>query len=315
MNSSFKSDLGIGSPFVPGQETPVKNCWHFFSNGNDVDLMFADDSEFISGMNKIYIVSLKYEIVILAFVLMGTHFHFVLYGPFEQCRAFVHDFNARVSQTIAIKRGEQHKLKGIDISYQQIDTDTYLKNVICYTIKNATAAGLPFLPINYPWSSGPLYFVNKDSWASPRWTKLIDENITIDSLKSSQIRKILSSNSYTGYHARMVGDLVFPGDYVDYRTVEELFKTHKAFHYFLSKSNDVKEEESLISHLSMPLKELRQRRDELIRELFGPVTINKLNMSQRVRVARMLRKSFISSPKQIAKSCCLVYDEVKNLLG
>lgn len=315
MNYALKSDLGIGSPFIPGQDTPVKNCWHFFSNGDDVDIMFAEECDYIYGMNRIYTVVIKYDIVILSFVLMSTHFHFVLYGSLEECKSFVHEFNRNISQYISKIRGEKHKLLGIDISYQSIETDSYLKNAICYTIKNPLSAGLPFLATNYPWSSGPLYFCSEESWGSLYWTTLIKKSISLEECNSRQVRHFLSSNSYNGFHARMIGDLVFPGDYVDYRTVEELFKTHKAFHYFLSKNNDVKEEESIISHLSMPLKELRQRRDELIRELFGPVTLNKLNMSQRVRVARMLRKGFVCSPKQIAKSCSLVYDEVKNLLG
>lgn len=315
METKLLSDLGIDLQYMHGQDIPVRNCWHFFSNGDDVDSMFADDEEFKHGMNTVYVVSVKYNVVILAFSLMGTHFHFVLYGSYDQCLAFIHDYTSRVSQHISTKRGDIKKLKGIRIGYQSIDNDTYLKNVICYTIKNALAAGLPYLPTHYPWSSGPLYFVTPGNWASPRWTEMIKECRTIDSYNSREIKNMLGTSDYRNYHARMIDDIVFPGDYVAYQVVEKIFRTHKAFHYFLSKNNDINENEGIISRLSLPLSELRQRRNEVIHELFGyEMTSNKLNTYQRIETARVLRKRFFSSPKQIAKSCGLIYDEVKHLL-
>lgn len=315
MKTKLLSDLGIGLQYAHGQENPVRDCWHFFSNGDDVDLMFADDGEFMHGMNKIYVTSVKYGIVILAFALMSTHFHFVLYGPYEKCHSFVREYASRISQHISRKRGELGKLRGIDINYQSIDNDTYLKNVICYTIKNALAAGLPYLPTNYPWSSGPLYFVTPGNWASPLWTETIKDCRPIDSYSSREIKNLLGTNRYKNYHARMMGDIVFPGDYVEYQIVEKIFRTHKAFNYFLSKNNDINENEGKISRLSLPLSELRQRRDEVIQELFGnEMTSNKLNTNQRIETAQVLRKRFFSSPKQIAKSCGLIYDEVKHLI-
>ena len=72
------SDLGLDAPFVKGSVRSVRNCWHFSTDGNAVDVMFYDDTDFRNGMNRIFIVVDAYDVVILAFSLMDTHIHFIL---------------------------------------------------------------------------------------------------------------------------------------------------------------------------------------------------------------------------------------------
>ena len=162
-------DLGLNVPFVKGQTIPVKKCWHFSTDGKAVDVIFYDDDDFISGMNRIYVTLKSYRIVILAFSLMDNHLHFVLYGDFDECNRFMHDYVRRTSRHIAITHGDNHRMEGVPIDYQIVNTDAYLKTVICYTIKNAPSAGIPFNAWDYPWSSGPLYFRRSGLWGSPSW--------------------------------------------------------------------------------------------------------------------------------------------------
>ena len=79
------TDLGLNRPFVKGQTIPINNCWHFSTDGNAIDCLFYDDGDFIAGMNRIYITVRGYNVIILAFSLMDTHVHFVLYGEFDEC--------------------------------------------------------------------------------------------------------------------------------------------------------------------------------------------------------------------------------------
>lgn len=79
------SDLAIGLPFVKGQNLPVRNCWHFSTDGTVQDVLFRDEEDFILAMNRIYLVVRKYPVVILAFCLMDNHIHFILYGDFDAC--------------------------------------------------------------------------------------------------------------------------------------------------------------------------------------------------------------------------------------
>ena len=310
------SDLGLDVPFVKGRKIEVKNCWHFSTDGNAVDVMFYNPGDFIDGMNRVYVTVQGYKVIILAFSLMDTHIHFVLYGDFDECNRFMHDYVRRTSRYIAIKHGDNNKLDGVPIRHQTVDTDFYLKVVICYTIKNAPAGGIPYNALDYPWSSGPLYFRRAGDWSSPAWL-----NESLDDLSQNRLEgvrrqhKVLKSHSTpTEESVRMTGPIVFPGLYVAYEVVEMIYKTCKSFNYFfcITKEEDVDARGGTISHLSIPMQEMRQHKNETCMKLFGTKSVKSLSTDQRVHLARVLRARFNSSKKQIIRLCGLVYDEVKD---
>ena len=312
------SDLGLNMAFVKGQNIRVKNCWHFSTDGNAVDAMFLGDDDFIAGMNRIYVTVRGYQVIILAFSLMDTHVHFVLYGTFEECDRFVHDYVRRTSRHIAIHHGENNKLANVPIHYQKVDTDFYLKIVICYTIKNAPVGGIPFMGWDYPWSSGPLYFRRPGYWSSPVWIeKPASQEESLAGMNIHRRREILRTREVPDENVPMIGDLVFPGEYVAYELVERIFKTCKSFNYFfcITKEDDVDALGGQLSRLSIPMQEMRQHKRELCRELFGTESIKSLSIQQRIKLARFLRSRYNSSLKQIARLTGLVYDEVKELLA
>ncbi len=308
-------DLGLNAPFVKGRTLPVKNCWHFSTDGNAVDTMFYND-DFIDGMNRVYVTLKGYRVIILAFSLMDTHVHFILYGEFEECNRFVHDYVRRTSWYIAKKHGENHKFENVPIRHQFIDTDYYLKIAICYTVKNAPVAGIPHNALDYPWSSSPLYFKRPGLWCSPRW--LEEDSVAIQNASQMGLnlcRATLRTRKYASREdVRMMDGLVFPGEYVDYEIVERLFKTCKSFNYFLcrTKEEDVDARGGDISHLSIPMQEMRQHKNEICKELFDTESIKGLNTQQRIRLARTMRQRYNSSLKQIIRLSGLVYDEVKD---
>lgn len=311
--AQIESDLGLNVPFVKGQTIRIKNCWHFSTDGNAVDALFEDDDDFIAGMNRIFVVVQEYRIVILAFSLMDTHIHFILYGPFEDCNRFIHEYVRQTSWYIARVHHEYNKLDGVPISHQFVDTDSYLKTVLCYTLKNAPAGGIMYNALDYPWSSGPLYFRKAGLWSSPRW---MDETGAFGPMGTVRHRQMLRTRKdhLAATSHRMIGPVVFPGEYVAYGIVERIFKTCKRFNYFLCKTReeDVDARGGSISLLSIPMQEMRQHKRDVCEELFGTPNVKRLSTEQRLWLARTLRSRYNSSVKQIARLSGLVYDEVKD---
>ena len=308
-------DLGLNRPFVKGQRITIRNCWHFYTDGKSVSTMFHSKEAFIAGMNRVFIVSRKYgTAIILAFSLMDTHIHFILYGDFDSCNRFMHEFLRRTSSYISLSTGEAKSLKGLSVNYQCIDTDTYLKTVICYTIKNAPAAGLHYTAWDYPWSSGPLYFRSPSAWNSPSW--MADNRESSDAFGSHRKREVFKTRDIIVSPVKMTGPIVFPGEYVAVDIVERIFRTCKSFNFFMchSREEDVESKEGFLSHLSLPLRELRQYKNEICRESFGVDNIKSLDMARRLKLARIMHSRYNSSVKQIARVCGLVYEEVKDLI-
>lgn len=310
----LENDLGVNTPYQKGFEVPVRNCWHFSTDGNAVDVIFYDETDFIEGMNRIYLVVRMYDVVILAFVLMDNHIHFVLHGTFEECNKFMHEYVRRLSWAISRRHGDRRKMEPVNISHQAVGDVGYLKTVICYTIKNPPVAGIGFHALDYPWSSGALYFRKTGIWTSPSWTA--DSAVTSERLSGRKRVRILKTASDDGSVLRMIGPMIFPGEYVAYETVERLFRTCKSFNYFFCRSKEELADArgGMISHLSLPLQEMRQHKNEVCQELFGTTSTKSLATAQRLKLARALKARYNSSLKQIARLCGLVYDEVKEII-
>ncbi|MBQ9549106.1 MAG: hypothetical protein IJV01_08150 [Bacteroidales bacterium] len=307
------SDLAIDAPFVKGKDNPVRNCWHFSTDGNAVNYLFHDEADFKDGMNRVFLVWKKYNVTILAFTLMDTHVHFVLHGAWDECNRFVHEYVRQTSQHLRIRFGEERKLSSVPIHHQEIDTDRYLKTVICYVVKNAPVGGIPFNGFDYPWSSGPLYFREKgSSWAAPLWAGHVQSEV----YGTREARVLLKTRHTPGPRLKLIDEIVFPGTYVPYELVEMIFKSHKSYNFFLcrSREDEVDARGGSISLLSIPIQEMRQHKTEICRELFGERTVKKLNTQERLRLAKTLRARYNSSLKQICRLTGLVYEEVRHLL-
>lgn len=310
----ISADLNLNSVYIKGSDIPVRNCWHFSSDGNAIDFLYKNDEDFRNGMNRIFSILSSFDIVILAFTLMDTHIHFILYGDYQECNGFIHEYIRRTSIYLSRKYHQRHSLSRIPISHQVIDTDYYLKIAICYVLKNAPVAGINYLYFDYPWSSGSLYFRSgTSSWTSPKWKESAD---------TATGMSVLGKRAEFGTHAiidddvRILDRMVFPGEYVASQIVERLFRTHKSFSYFmgLSKESDIESRGGIIANLSLPMQEMRQHRDEICQELFGHSETRRLNSSERLKLAKVLRHRYNSSVKQVTRLCGLVYDEVKDLL-
>lgn len=311
-----ESDLGLNTPFIKGNILKVRNCWHFCTDGNAVDMMFVDREDFVRGMNRIYIVSRKYRVVILAFCLMGTHVHFILYGTFEECNRFMHEYLRRTSMYIAGKYQERHKLDGVPIRHQEVADADYLRTVICYTIKNPPVARIQYNAYDYPWSSGSLYFRFAGEWTSPCWKIETGNKDCLPSMPQWHVKKLLGTKDSLGACPQMIGDIIFPGEYVAYEIVDRLFRTCKSFNYYMcrTREEDVESRGGALSVLSIPMQEMRMNKTAVCMELFGVETVRSLDTAQRVRLARTLKSRYNSSNKQIARLCGLIYSEVKDLL-
>lgn len=312
MESAISSDLGLGLTALKGHSISINKCWHFYTSGESVDVLFRNDEDFRNGMNRIYPVADCYDILILSFVLMDTHIHFILYGDFEPCNRFIHEYVRRTSLYLSSKYQERKALSNIQISHQVIDDDRYLKTAICYVIKNPINAGLTYNVLDYPWSSGALYFREPGLWTSPMWMHYLGEG----NLSRNKMKKQFRTHSQLDVTIPMVEGMIFPGAYTAVELVEKIFRTHKAFNFFMciSKDMDIEAREGVVSHLTIPISELREHRMQLSMELFGQTKFRELNVAQRLKLARVLKNKYNSSTKQIARACGLIYEEVKELL-
>ena len=314
--SQMRIDLGINRYQEKGREIPVKRCWHYSSDGHAVSQLFYDDTDFTDGMNRVFIVLQKYDVIILAFVLMDNHIHFILYGEREECDRFIREYLRRTAMSISDRHNEPHPLSGLPVSCQKINSQSYLKTAICYVLKNPTSAGMPFNFYDYPWSSGALYFRRQAevSWCSPSWLVGL-EDCSYGEMAFREKREWLKTHDEIPETIGTHGKLVFPGEYVATVIVEELFRTTRNFSYHIGKSNEETEMKSdSLALLTIPWKELRSHRDELCMEMYNVDSFRSLDTGRRLKLGKRIRSQYGCSKKQVAKPVGLVYEEIVDLL-
>lgn len=312
-------DLGLNEPFVKGKEIHIKNCWHFYTDGNAVDRLFDDRQDFMDAMNRIFVAQHSFNMLILAFTLMDTHLHFVIYGNFDECKRFVLKYIKLTSMHISDRHSERKKLNNLSVHHQKIDNDYYLKTVICYVIKNAPVGGLHYNAFDYPWSSGALYFREHNCWTTPSWAEKIKDTAKYNRLSNFNVRGLksfLKSQQISLPDAIIINGIVFPGEYVEYKLVERIFKSHRSYNYFMcrTRDEDVESKDGAMSNLTMPIYELREYRNILCQELYKTQSIRSLKTEQRIKLAKYIKSKYNSSPKQIARVCGLVYNQIKDML-
>jgi len=124
-------------------------------------LWFRDDEDFVTGMNYVAIqAALTPEVIVLAFILMSNHVHFVLYGTRLEVEAFMNSFKGRFSHYLGRKYGIKEFLRRNNLDIKEISENEAeaLERAIAYVQMNCVAASICLYPGQYPWGTGNTFF-------------------------------------------------------------------------------------------------------------------------------------------------------------
>ena len=154
--------------------TPVRNSrskayWLVTTEHLKKGLWFRDDEDYRVGMNYVAIASFVYEVMVLAFVLMSNHVHFVLYCTEEEARAFINEFKADCSRHLALKYGVRDLLRRNRVVIERISPDDEsFERALAYVQMNPPAANICLSPSGYPWGTGGVFSMGCGS-REPAW--------------------------------------------------------------------------------------------------------------------------------------------------
>lgn len=283
---------------------PIRGYYHICSDGNSVDVLFRNETDFVAAMNRIAACSLRFKIVILAFVLMHNHFHFVIQADSEEeAIRFVNEFKRLTGQYIAHQYGQLSSLVRLPVKIIPVPDDSYLKTLIAYVVKNPTQARLNMF-FTYPWGTGSLYFCGDKH---PFRGTFEEKNPG-----GRFIREICRTHESVPAHWRVSGDLILPENYVAVEEVEQLYKTARSYMFFLSLNKDEQLEKDYgeWNEINLSDTELRAERIRMTKEMFGTTSLRDIPVPDRVILARQMRRKFLCSKKQIARIVHLPYEAI-----
>lgn len=275
-----------------------RGYYHLFSDGFRTDFLFEDKQAFVAGMNIVALSFLRCDVDILAFVLMDNHVHFILCCTESECLRFKNSFIHKYGLWYTNRYFDRCTEK-LYFDIKHIEDDRYLLNSIAYVLRNGIAAGYYYCAEDYLWSSAGLYFRMPERlrMMSSGWKSVQD-------MTTMECRRILQTRLLVPSVWKIVSEgFVWPGSYVNFRLVEELYKTPKSFAYFMGQSKEEDINKSLGINELIPLPDMELREKTLIhsRRLFHTTDLRRLDVPSRLLLAKELRKEYRCSLKQIAR--------------
>lgn len=277
-----------------------KGYFHICTDGNSLPWMFQDDEDFIVGINRIGVCSIKTKIEVITFVLMDNHVHFVLYGSMPDCKDFITLYKRLTGKWILIKYGIGNYLHGLPTEIIRMESEESILNTIAYIDRNPLIAGYRYMPGEYPWGSSRYLFRDKENMdrRSHKGEKFISAYTRREQISILKSNIIVPDN----WKVNEVG-MLDPSSFIDIEKLESFYKTPIRYSYFLAKKLEgVVEHEMRHSQKTFIAdKELRIIVAELAKENFGNSDIRGLKVNERLSIAKTLRYSYASSIKQISR--------------
>lgn len=271
-----------------------RGYYHVCSEGLEKNLIFRNRKEFVMGMNYVAICYQKFDIKILCFCLMANHFHFILYGTYEQCLLFGNEYKRLCAIMMKRMQNIESAMQGVEIQIKEIDNKQYLEFAIAYVLRNPIAAGFKLMPNQYAWGSGNCYFRSD----------YIPKGKRIDSYSKNKLESeiLYSRASVPGDYILDENLMISPLCYVDYKVVEETFGHPSRLLGLLAAKKEAEIEIFLgtADRYNPDIEELKDSVRELIKEEFGVRVVSQLSMEQKMKLCSMMRNNFRASRKQIA---------------
>lgn len=282
--------------------------YHVCSDGNYTSVLFLDPEDFRAAMNRIAVCSLRFRVIILAFVLMDNHFHFIIQAASEdEAYRFSQEFKRLTGLYQTEKYHQPRTLRKLPVKVLPIMDEEALKTQICYVLKNPTKARIGMF-YDYPWSTGALYFRKAAGTLNP--------SFCVSSFTKDSIRTVCRTRFALPADWRVRDGILIPENYVPVAMVEQLFRTTRSFMYYLSLNKDDEIEQGMgqWNELRLTDSELRQERDLYAKEKFGTYRLRDLSLRERAQIARYLRHKYLCSKKQVARIVQLPFETIERVV-
>lgn len=272
-------------------------------------LWFRDEEDFKVAMNYIALLAANHpEVIILAFILMSNHVHFVLKGKQKDILCFINKFKGLYSQYMRRKYGTKDFLRRNKVHLKEIGNNPEaLERSIAYVQMNSVAANICSNPTQYPWGTGNTFF-------NPSYP----EGKLLKSFSKRALKRILHSDCDTLPKDWLLlsAGYILPKSYVDFRTVESCYHTPKRMNYFNTISSKAKKRIDSGEAVLPTFKDqtIKNFIPEICRVYFNDRSYGDLLLEEQSEVLRQVRFRFSADAHQIARVFGLSYAQAARML-
>ena len=243
--------------------------------------------------------------MVLAFILMSNHVHFVLACSREDAERFVNTFKRLYASYFYRKYGVNELLRRNGVDIREVNaSDESLERSIAYVLMNSVAANICFEPSGYPWGTGNVFFND-----NPFPGRCLGEFSG-----RAQMRMLKSNVMLPGDYRIGSGGYILPESYVQVKGVEALFRTPKRLGYFLRTSSKARQRLEGGVAPSFRDQNILSASEDLCQSLFRVNRISDLGVEQKTELLRQLGRRFSADLNQICRVTGIPYEEAARML-
>lgn len=279
----------------------MRDYYHVYTKGLEDDVMFRSNEDYVVGMNYVPVSIIGLDVLILAFVLMSNHVHFIVYGTYDEVSRFIEMYKNLIGRYARNKYGVKELLRRVGTGVSLIpDSAEELKRKIAYVLNNPVAAGINCLPVTYEWGSGRCYFNGNRS---------MGQGLPLSSFSRNEQKKLMRTHKILmqGYLVTEQG-YIDPRCYVNADIVEKLYYKANSLAYYLGaqpkRSSSLLLSDTLLTNIV----------DEIIDKQYGGLHPSQLSKESLTVLIKDMNRRLNSSAKQIARVLKVSLTEVVSIL-
>lgn len=140
--------------------------YHVTSRGDGGEPIFVDDEDRLGLLGIVAQALSRFDAQMLAYCLMGNHYHFVLHTRQANLSLLMRHINGIYTQAFNRRHNKVGNLFQGRFKAILVDRDAYLLEVCCYVELNPVRAGMKRKPQTWAWSS---YRAHAGLAATPAW--------------------------------------------------------------------------------------------------------------------------------------------------
>lgn len=130
-----------------------EGLYHLAPRASDTRRLFSDDGERRGFLDTLARLADDFELGLVAYTLMSTHYHVVVYTPGGRIPSALQRLHTRHARRHNKAHGRAAHLFRAHSFFREVASDADLLNVCRYLAYNPVRAGLTETPFDWPWSS------------------------------------------------------------------------------------------------------------------------------------------------------------------
>lgn len=268
-------------------------------------IWFRDEEDFRVAMNYVAIAAFLSGIIVLAFILMSNHVHFVVACSRKRAEQFINTFKRLYAAYYRRKYGVSELLRRNRVDIREIcNGDESLEKAVAYVMMNSVAANICLEPSGYPWGTGNVFFNQSHN----------PGQCLSEYSRRAQIRLLKSKTKLPQNYRVGTEGYILPESYVSVKGVEALFRTPRRLGFFLRTSSKARARLEGGAAPSFRDQNILSVCEDLCHSLFRVNSIDELGVEQKAEMLKQLRRRFSADLNQISRVTGIPYEEAARML-